>query len=656
MKLTFQLITMSFVVVFMFCSSMPVENENTYSIRLNLEYAGNVAAEFTGEPILAIIETNDSVSFSSLTWKTGSGLYSTDDTSYLKSRRKFHAYLSWQIYPRYKDTVDNAYYDTIYIGTGGNIRRSNPVIVKVSNLPVVIDSLKVSTRTFKPSEMIWKFSVHDSIQRLNIRVYARDLDNKTPDMVISGSNYVLEKYPGEPFRVGYVCPSGQFKDTLIFTLYDRAQGQAVKELYLERVYPNTPPVIDSVRINTGMFKFSAGKTSAVFEIIDTLRLKLYYHGSYDTDVNVKWSLKKNVLISDTNNKASVSMVCTASNCKIVATRNILNIDTLRVVLHDSKGDSAVGHIIIGKRVQNKPPVIKKVIADSSVVNDTNTALTFLNGIGYEKKMLSLELYDPDSTKLSCVWQVKKGRLNTDTGSAVVYSAPSFITRDTITVTVSDNELTVKSQIIINIHDVFPVFDSLKINNKRYINPGDTAWYQGFYNEQVVVTTWIRDLDNADTMKYSWNIKDSSRVTSKVENRLILRTLSIKGVDTLSLSVVDGAFNKVFKIFLNVNSPEPVIDSIIIDSAVFKNIQKEIVYAAVYPDTLAVSVFARDLQGDPLTIGFESIYKNGISKISQTMSNYVTADSTYTDTLTISVNDTKNYTIKKISLNVKGSEN
>lgn len=656
MKVTIQKIIISFVVVFLFCSPMPVENEHTYSIRLNLEYAGNVAAEFTGEPILAIIETNDSVSFSSLTWKTGSGLYSADDTTYLKNRRKFHAYLSWKNYPRYKDTVDNFYYDTIYIGIGGNIKRSNPVIVKVSNLPVVIDSLKASTRTFKPSEMVWKFSVHDSIRKLNIRVYARDLDNKTPDMVISGSNYLLEKYPGEPFRVGYVSPSGQFKDTLIFTLYDRAQGQAVKELYLERVYPNTPPVIDSVRINTEMFKFSGGKTSAVFEEIDTLRLKLYYHDNYDTVSTVKWSLKKNLLIPDTGNNASISLICTTSNCKVVANRNIFNIDTLRVVLHDSKGDSAVGYIFIGKRIQNKPPVIKKIIADSSVVNDTNTALTFLEGIGNEKKKLSLELYDPDSTKLSCIWEVKKGKLNSDTGNMVVYSAPSLITRDTVTVTVSDNELTAKSLIIVNIHDIFPVFDSLKINSKNYTNPGDTAWYQAFYNEQIVVTTWIRDLDNADTVKYSWKIKDSSRVTSKVENRLILRTNSVKGVDTLSLSIIDGTLTDVFKVFLNVNSPEPVIDSIIIDSTVFKDVQKDFVYVAVHPDTLTVSVFARDLQEDALTIGCESLYKNRISKISQTMSNYVTVDSTYTDTLMISVNDTKNYTIRKIYLNVKGSGN
>jgi hypothetical protein len=642
--------------IFLFCSPMPVENENAYSIRLNLEYAGNVTAEFTGEPILAIIETADSVLFSSLTWKTGNGLYSADDTTYLKSRRRFNAYLSWNTYPRHKDTADNGYYDTIYIGLGGNIKRSNPVIVKVSNLPVVIDSMKAGTRTFKPSETIWKMSVHDSIHKLNIRIYARDFDNKTPDMVISGSNYVLEKYQGEPFRVGYVTPAGQFKDTLIFTLFDRAQGQDVKELFLERVYPNTPPVIDSVRIYTGIFRFAGGKPRAAFEEIDTLRLRLYYHDNNDTVSSITWSLKKNALVKDDGSKASISLVCTTSNCKKIATRNLITIDTVRVVLHDSKGDSAVGYIYIGKRILNKPPVIMKVVADSSTVNDTNTAVTFLNGRGYEKKILTLEVYDPDSTRLSCIWNVKKGKLNIDSGTTVVYSAPSFITRDTITVTLSDNELTAKSLIIVNVHDIFPVIDSMRINSKNYKNLLDTAWYEAFYDEQIIVTTWIRDLDNADTMKYSWKIKDSSRVTTKVDNRLVLRTHFTRSIDTLSLSIVDGAVSKEFKVLLNVNSPEPVIDSILIDSTAFKNSEKDIVYTAAYPDTLTVSVFARDFQGDPITIGCESLLKNRVSKISATMNNYVTVDSSYTDTVTISVHDTKNYTIRKIYLNVKGSGN
>jgi hypothetical protein len=197
---------------------------------------------------------------------------------------------------------------------------------------------------------------------------------------------------------------------------------------------------------------------------------------------------------------------------------------------------------------------------------------------------------------------------------------------------------------------------MRINSKNYKNLLDTAWYEAFYDEQIIVTTWIRDLDNADTMKYSWKIKDSSRVTTKVDNRLVLRTHFTRSIDTLSLSIVDGAVSKEFKVHLNVNSPEPVIDSILIDSTAFKNSEKDIVYTAAYPDTLTVSVFARDLQGDPITIGCESLLKNRVSKISATMNNYVTVDSSYTDTVTISVHDTKNYTIRKIYLNVKGSGN
>jgi hypothetical protein len=149
---------------------MSPENVDSYMIHLYLENTGNTRAEFTGEPILTYVETNDTISFTELTWRTGSGTYLAADTMMMKRGRKFSAYLSWERYPRSKDTLENAYFDTVYTGIGGNIKKSNMVIVKVSNLPVVIDSLKVSTRTFKPNEKIWNFNVHDSILKLHLKM------------------------------------------------------------------------------------------------------------------------------------------------------------------------------------------------------------------------------------------------------------------------------------------------------------------------------------------------------------------------------------------------------------------------------------------------------------------------------------------------------
>jgi hypothetical protein len=636
---------------------MPVETDSSYSIRLNLEYQGNVKAEFSGDPIQVIIETTDSLFFSSLTWRTGNGLYWADDSTLLKKNRRFNAFLTWNTYPRCLDCTDKAYYDTIFVGIGGNISRSNTVIVKVSNLPVVIDSLKASTRTFKSSESLWLFNVHDSIGKLHIRIFGRDLDSKTPDMTISGSNNVLEKYQGEPFHVSYLCPSGKFKDTLIFTLYDHAQGQAIRELYLDRTYPDMPPVIDSVSINSRIFQLVKGYANAVFESIDTLKFHIFCHEIHDSIRSIKWSLKKNSMKIDAVNYTIMALVCTTSTCNSVAKRIVENVDTLRVVAYDTRGDSTVGYISISKGVLNKAPLITKIIGDNTIVNDTSTEVTTVNVSGYGRKIFAVDVYDPDSNALTCTWKVKNGVLDKDTGKSVTYTAPGILTNDTITVTVSDNEYSVKSIINVNVNDVFPVFDSLAINKKAYKSPVDTVRYLAYYGEQIMITTWIRDIDRIDTVNYLWNFNDVAMVKSKVDNRVILQAQGNRVIDTVTLLITDGTISKKFKVFINVDAPEPSIDSIKFGNSIYKSLQKAIMESAVYPDTFGIILYAHDLQGDTISSGCESMVKSRISKVATDVYKYSTLDSTYTDTITISVKDTKNNTSKnKIILDIKGGKN
>jgi hypothetical protein len=620
-----------------------------------LENTGNTRAEFTGEPILTYIETNDSISFTELTWRTGNGSYQAADTTMMKRGRMFSAYLNWEKYPRTKDTLENAYFDTVYTGIGGNIKRSNIVIVKVSNLPVVIDSLKVSTRTFKPNEKNWNFNVHDSILKLHLKMYARDLDGNTPEMTISGSNFPLEKYAGEPFHVSFPCPMGPFKDTILFNISDHAQGQEIRALFLERVYPNIPPVIDSININTKIFKLNNGYLTAVFESLDTLRFHVFCHDTYDSIKTVKWRVKFNKLQIDTVNNLNAAVICTTKVSKIAATRKMTIIDTLRIALTDLKMDSTVGYIIIGKGIANKMPVIKSIKMDTINVNDTNTAITTVFGAGNIRRKFTITVYDPDSNKIACSWNVKSGKLETDTGLSVFYNSPNQILKDTITISVSDNESVTKSIIVFAVNDLYPVMDSITIN--KNIFKKDSIRYSAYFREQIIITCWIRDLDKTDTAKFIWKVSDSTMINSRIENRIIIQIPAIQRTDTIHLTVVDGVYSKNYLLYTDNFQPEPVIDSLKIHEVLYKNMQKEIVDSAKFPDTIGINIYARDYQNDSISFGCESLIKNRITRMQPSEFRYILKDSIYIDTVSVTVQDTKNNkNVKKVILKIKDGKN
>jgi hypothetical protein len=634
---------------------MSPENVDSYMIHLYLENTGNTRAEFTGEPILTYVETNDTISFTELTWRTGSGTYLAADTMMMKRGRKFSAYLSWERYPRSKDTLENAYFDTVYTGIGGNIKKSNMVIVKVSNLPVVIDSLKVSTRTFKPNEKIWNFNVHDSILKLHLKMYARDLDGKTPEMTISGSNFPLEKYAGEPFHVSFPCPAGPFKDTILFNISDHAQGQEIRALFIERFYQNVPPVIDSIDINSKSFKFINGYVTAVFEKLDTLRFSIFCHDTYDSVKTVKWKVKYNKLQIDTVNNRNAAVICTTTVSKTAATRKITIIDTVRIALTDLRMDSTIGYVIIAKGISNKIPVIKSIKLDSIIVNDTNTSVTTVSGPGNMKKKFSISVYDPDSNQLTCSWKTKFGKLDTDTGLTVFYTPPNQLQKDSITISVSDNESVIKSYIVFNVNDLYPVFDSLTINKTSYKK--DSAAYIAYFKEQVVLTGWIRDLDKTDTARFTWKVSDSTMINSRIENRMIIQTTAIQRTDTIRLTVVDGSYTRTFLMYINNYQPEPVIDSLKIHEILYKNMQKDVIDSAKYPDTVGINIFAHDYQNDTISFECESLIKGRIVKVQPSVFKYILKDSVCVDTVSLTVQDTKfNKNVKKVILKIKDGKN
>jgi hypothetical protein len=250
-----------------------------------------------------------------------------------------------------------------------------------------------------------------------------------------------------------------------------------------------------------------------------------------------------------------------------------------------------------------------------------------------------------------------GRLDNDTGSSVTYITPNQITKDTLTVTAADEDYVTKSIIVFNVNDIYPAVDSLIVNKKVFKNLDDTIWYNASYNENVTILSWVRDFDKNDSLKYTWIVRDPAMVITMVDAKLVLNMPQNKLIDTVLLTIVDGVFAKNLKVFLNVNQPEPVIDSIKLRTIVYSNLNNTVMDSAVFPDTIGINIYAHDLQIDTVTVGCDAILKSRITKISPVLFRYLTFDSTYTDTLTISAKDTKNnINRKKIVLNVKENSN
>jgi hypothetical protein len=147
------------------------------------------------------------------------------------------------------------------------------------------------------------------------------------------------------------------------------------------------------------------------------------------------------------------------------------------------------------------------------------------------------------------------------------------------------------------------------------------------------------------------------ISSKIENRIIIKTTAIQRTDTIRLSVVDGVYSKNYMIFINNYQPEPVIDSITLRNVVYKNMQKEIIDSATYRDTVAISIFAHDIQNDTISIGCESFIKAKITKVQLSVFRYIAIDSTCIDTVSVTVQDTKNNkNVKKVILKIKDGKN
>jgi hypothetical protein len=631
----------------MHCMTLPTQTESqSYQIKLSLEISGRYSAEFSGEPIKAIIETKDSVLFNSIAWHTGKGTFSVPDSIIGKKGRQFIAYLSWKTYPLKRDSISKQYSDSIFVSIGGGLKQSNTVVVKVTNLPVVFDSLKMKDTVFTGTDMVWKYNTVDSQKTISFTLYTRDLDGG--NATVTASDRLNALSPGKTSQFTFTVPSGDYVDTSNFIISDGKGGQVICMLVLSHLTPNTPPEFDSLVINKQSITGTDKILKIAFTSFDTLHMRFYAHDKNEDSIKVLWSAgMASRLKRDSTNTQNATYIC--STCQDTVNNTTFVVDTLTIKFFDAKKDTLTKKLVIYKGKLNlKPEIVSLKVGDTILKGNDSIFVISLKGA--KEYPLQDSVSDPDNDSLTSTWLLKETSRIKVSKSGAFYTTPSKITKDTLVFSVSDGEYTATKKVIIDIKNIAPVFDSLKVDYSTYRGLDSMFSYEAFVGDTLNLSVYARDLDPvADTMKYNWIAGNSIALVPSTQWRAKYKCpLKTAVIDTITSLIADGSDTIKIPVRVSISSRAPIIDSIKTDSATFTGNANTFIDTAAAGDTVEIRVFAHDNDRQD-QVSFKWKATNSAQLVAESTSNkvkYICKGISYVDTISVTAMDNYNNSATK----------
>ncbi|MBN1578429.1 MAG: hypothetical protein JW913_17845, partial [Chitinispirillaceae bacterium] len=423
--------------------------------------------------------------------------------------------------------------------------------------------------------------------------------------------------------------------------YDQMRGQVPRMLIISHITPNIPPFIDSIQIRTTMLKASSmvhGIYRVGFPAFDTLRMRLFTHDSSGSVRSAVWSAKENDPTVDSANSMRAVYVCPTEDCLDTLQDSSVVVDTITVTVFDNRGDSTVRAVELSKGTINQPPLVRSILFDNRGVVFTDTAAT-VAAPGGAVYLLKLNAEDPEGRALTVTWSGSpSSRLTEKTDSTARYGAPAANDTDTVRVTVSDGMLTVSRMLRIIVDDVIPVFDSIIVDDTVFkgndsffsltVTPRDTLFFLAY----------ARDRDTADSMTFAWTSGNQDRFSIRIQNRAryVLPDSSLN--DTIILTLQDGDVQVVRKIVLMPENRAPIVDSILRDDVLLEMNNGSCRDTALAGDTVNYRVVAHDPEGENLTGTWRAADTTRLFARSGLAADYFCGDSSYVDTLSITVRD------------------
>jgi hypothetical protein len=266
------------------CTTGPVQSEKSYSIVLTLDDKTNTTATFSGMPITAFCTFRDSIAYGDIAWHLGSGKILRPRTIVSKIKT-LQVQFYWDIMPLKKDSVGR-YFDSVYLSMGGENYRSNSACVFVTNVPPVIDSIKISRRVYSAQDTLRDtVKSYDSLPSMLIRIFAHDLNQNALASSWSGSGVPRIIGIANSINANYQLPHARITDTLNCSVYDRQGGNCDKVIFItSALYTNSPPLIDSVQCGDSLFRSAEALYSYQAAGQDSLVIRIFGHDPDSGDV------------------------------------------------------------------------------------------------------------------------------------------------------------------------------------------------------------------------------------------------------------------------------------------------------------------------------------------------------------------------------------
>ncbi|MBD3345478.1 MAG: hypothetical protein GF401_10490 [Chitinivibrionales bacterium] len=342
-------------------------------------------------------------------------------------------------------------------------------------------------------------------------------------------------------------------------------------------------------------------------------------------------------------------------------------DTVYIQAYDGDGGHARKTLILYRLSPNTSPVIDSVRVDSTTFWGSSGIFRYRK-LSLDTMALSVFARDADQDTLTYTWLARNSTaLSSDTthGSYICPASNcsdtlrTTVIVDTIKIAVTDprnNSDTVAVQVVHG--DIPPVIDSMSIGDTT--TQRDTIDINLFQGDTLTLRIYTSDTDPWDSVTTTWVPFTGPGVSVTAIGDTGARYIAKDSTytDRILVTSTDGVFDTGKAVFINVFNNDPVLDSISVSGGTDTTFTSDVSlysYAKNGADTLVLKAYA----ADPDTVHGDSVgyaWLNDATEIAVgDTATFVCKDSTYADTLSLRVTDSKDGLVEKyIEISVTGS--
>jgi hypothetical protein len=536
-------------IFFMCTPQLPQTDKPGYPITLTLDDKTNVTATFSGKPITAYCTFRDSTTYGDVAWHLGFGKILRPPTGPARVKT-LQVQLYWDVMPLKKDS-SGRYFDSVYISLGGENSRSNPACIFVTNVPPVIDSVKISRRSYAGRDtIIDTVRPYDTLATMPIRIFARDANLNVLAASWSGSGASRVEPVAGSVNANYLPPRTDFIDTLALSVYDRQGGNCDKFIIITSMLSkNKAPLIDSVKVKDTVYSKFVSPPIFAAASLDSLRFRVWPRDSDTISALVAaWSVKNAKLAVVKSNGFEMTWACTSKTCRDTLTSaGFRVVDTVTVVVRDNMGATATASIVIVKGA-NKPPVFDSLRVNDTLLTGEWTRFPWSASSG-DSLRLRMYAHDPDSLD-SVRFTVRAGdslRIKAAAGGAALYVCGDTLGRDTVSLLLSDSRgSSAIRQVIVNVSNRFPLLDSIACGDTLFKSAKSPFLYAASGGDSLSIRLYAHDPDVGDTLRDTVYASSGAPAQRIAETGFLFICPDSTFTDTLTCSVSDSKSKRVKK--------------------------------------------------------------------------------------------------------------